>query len=118
MKKTLVSWLLMFLFFSFVSSAFASGLSKPVLIGPKAIGMGGAFVGVADDPTAIYHNPAGITQLKGHQLQGWIDGLITNEDYTATGSPTKESAKRELIPVPQFGYVDSHFEPIWLGLGV
>ena len=46
------------------TQAFASGLSKPVLIGPKAIGMGGAFVGVADDTTAMFHNPAGITQLK------------------------------------------------------
>jgi hypothetical protein len=32
-------------------------------IGPKARGMGGAFVGLADDPSAIYWNPAGLSQL-------------------------------------------------------
>ena len=32
-------------------------------IGAKAGGMGGAFVGLADDPSAIYWNPAGLTQL-------------------------------------------------------
>src|SRR5512140_977368 len=29
---------------------------------PRAIGMGGAFVAVADDPSALYWNPAGIAR--------------------------------------------------------
>jgi long-chain fatty acid transport protein len=95
----------------------ASGLSKPVNIGPKAIGMGGAFVAVSDDPTAIYHNPAGITQLAKQQLYFGIDSLITNEDYTASGAPT-ESADREVLPVPSIGYVTDHFKPIWVGFGL
>ena len=32
-------------------------------IGAKAGGMGGAFVGLADDPSAIFWNPAGLSQL-------------------------------------------------------
>jgi len=43
----------------FVANAFANGLSLNS-IGPKALGMGGAFVGLADDGTAIYWNPAGL----------------------------------------------------------
>lgn len=38
---------------------FANGLSLNS-IGPKALGMGGAFIGLADDPSAIYWNPAGL----------------------------------------------------------
>ncbi len=41
------------------ASIFANGLSLNS-IGPKALGMGGAFIGLADDPTAIYWNPAGL----------------------------------------------------------
>ncbi|MDY6915818.1 MAG: hypothetical protein SVM86_05855 [Candidatus Cloacimonadota bacterium] len=37
----------------------ANGLSLNS-IGTKALGMGGAFVGLADDGTAIYWNPAGL----------------------------------------------------------
>ena len=95
----------------------ATGLSKPVNIGPKAIGMGGAFVGIADDPTAIYHNPAGMTQLKSHQLHFGLDALITDLNYTPPGLP-KEKGKTEYLPVPNFGYVTDFAKPISLGLGL
>lgn len=36
--------------------------------GAKAIGMGGAFVSVADDPSAVFWNPAGLTNLTGTQI--------------------------------------------------
>ncbi len=36
-----------------------AGLSRPNVVGSRAIGMGGAFTGIADDPTAVWHNPAG-----------------------------------------------------------
>jgi len=42
------------------SSLFANGLSLNS-IGTKATGMGGAFVGLANDYTAIYWNPAGLS---------------------------------------------------------
>jgi len=37
-------------------------------IGAKAGGMGGAFVGLADDPSAVFWNPAGLSQLDCSQL--------------------------------------------------
>jgi hypothetical protein len=36
--------------------------------GAAALGMGGAFVAVADDPSAMYWNPAGVADLAGIQL--------------------------------------------------
>ncbi len=100
------------------TSVFASGLSKPVWVGPKAIGMGGAFVGVADDTTAIYHNPAGITQLKAnHNFQLGVDTLITDENYTPPAG-TVEKAKQEYLPVPTFGYVNRQMKILSFGLGV
>ncbi len=47
------------------TSSFAAGFHVNVEQGMKAMGLGGAFVGLADDPTALYYNPAGITQLDG-----------------------------------------------------
>lgn len=37
-------------------------------IGAKATGMGGTFIAIADDPLALYHNPAGLGQIKRTQV--------------------------------------------------
>ena len=37
-------------------------------IGSRPAGLGNAFVSIADDPTAMYWNPAGISRLGGHEV--------------------------------------------------
>ena len=49
------------------STSFAAGFRLPQA-GAKAMGMGFAFTAQADDPSAIYFNPAGLTQLKGQNI--------------------------------------------------
>lgn len=38
-------------------------------VGARASGLGGAFTSIADDPSAVYWNPAGIGKLENRQLQ-------------------------------------------------
>ncbi len=38
-------------------------------IGPRAIGMGGAFTALSDDASAVYWNPAGLSQLSSYELE-------------------------------------------------
>ncbi|MHB2026481.1 MAG: PorV/PorQ family protein [Elusimicrobiota bacterium] len=48
-------------------------------LGARALGMGGAFTAVADDPEALYYNPAGISQLNSQQIEGsFYSGLAGN----------------------------------------
>jgi transglutaminase-like putative cysteine protease len=44
----------------------AADPSAQVAIGPRAIGMGGAFTSIADDASALFWNPAGLARI-GHQ---------------------------------------------------
>ena len=37
-------------------------------IGPRAIGMGGAFKAIADDASAAYWNPAGLSQISSYEI--------------------------------------------------
>ncbi len=44
-------------------------------VGAKALGMGNAFNAVADDYTATYWNPAGLTQLGNHEISANLSSL-------------------------------------------
>ncbi len=52
--------------------------------GAKAIGMGGAFSAVADDPSTLWYNPAGLGAIKGGVLYlvhaPWLRTLVTTND--------------------------------------
>jgi long-chain fatty acid transport protein len=66
------------------STSFAAGFRLPEA-GVKAMGMGFAFTAQADDPSAIYFNPAGLTQLKGQNVM--IGGTYVREnggEFTGT----------------------------------
>ena len=72
-KFAAVLWCSFFLFCTgFLAAAWAQPLSRveipssfnPVGSGARALGMGGAFIAVADDATAASWNPGGLTQLE------------------------------------------------------
>lgn len=54
--------------------------------GARALGMGGAFVGVADDATAAYWNPAGLTWLNGWEVTGMYSaGMNVDRTHNYVG---------------------------------
>jgi opacity protein-like surface antigen len=56
--------------------------------GARALGMGGAFVAVADDPSAMYWNPAGIADLQGIQVLIDHTSWIADLQYQYIGATT------------------------------
>lgn len=54
--------------------------------GARAAGMGTAFIGLADDPSALLHNPAGITQLSGSQIYTGVTVLSSHSDYSSASA--------------------------------
>jgi long-subunit fatty acid transport protein len=74
--------------------------------GSKAAGMGTAFVGVADDPSAIMHNPAGLTQLKGTNMYGGGTVVIPSTEYISPTGASEETDSRVFFP-PSGSVVDT-----------
>src|SRR5689334_3704388 len=68
---------------------------------PDAIARGNAFVATADNPSAIYYNPAGISQLDGTQIH--VGSLFYLNIYADYDSPSGQRTKNitEVIPVPE-----------------
>ena len=62
------------------SLAFANGLNLNSL-GTKALTMGGAFVGLADDFSTIYWNPAGIAQFNKQHFGFYGTDIIPSTKY-------------------------------------
>jgi hypothetical protein len=59
-------------------------------IGGRPLGMGGAFVAIANDVTAGYYNPAGLANLNYPQISLMHSeqfGNLVNYDYAAVGIP-------------------------------
>lgn len=51
-------------------------------VGSRAIGMGGAFRGLADDWSAAYWNPAGLTQLEESEFNAMLVAISPRIQYT------------------------------------
>lgn len=77
--------------------AYAGGLSTPGQ-GARALGMAGAFTAVADDGSAIYYNPAGISQGDGTLVEASLAAISPRLRYTTPGGATETSDKQALAP--------------------
>lgn len=84
---------------------------------PEAIGRGDAFAATADDPAAIYYNPAGITQLPGIQASLGLYGISARTSYSSSSGSAHTDANPQFVP--QVYAVDSLKSlPLSVGLGV
>ena len=53
-----------------------------LLIGDRAAGLGGAYTAIADDPSGLFYNPAGVVHAVGGNISGSMNALhTTNTTY-------------------------------------
>lgn len=82
-----------------------------------AVARGDAFVATADNPAAVYYNPAGITQLKGQNFRGGFYAIGFKSSYTGPTGNTVDTRNR-FQAIPQFYYTFSPDSlPLSFGLG-
>src|ERR1035438_7475497 len=83
--------------------AAANGFGLPDQDG-FATARGEAFVATAENPSAIYYNPAGITQLEGGNLRSGIYGIYLDPSYNPPGSGNTYHSSDNYAAVPQLFY--------------
>jgi len=85
MKKIII--ILISILFCVTSLSYAQNINWNLTgAGARAAGFGGAFIGVADDATAISWNPAGLTQLIDIEASAVMRYITDSYDFVRMGS--------------------------------
>lgn len=100
----------------FSSTSFASGFRLPEQ-GAAAMGMSSAFVGQADDPSAVWYNPAGITQLDGTRIAG--GGVVIFPSFSHENIDGTTDVSDRGLHYPIYLYATHKMnDKVFLGLGI
>lgn len=100
---------------SFCASSFGLGIELPDQ-DAFATARGNAFTATADDPAAVYYNPAGISQLKGINVSMGAYGLVYGDQYK--GGPLTLDTRTEWTAIPQlFATFELPKMPVTFGIG-
>jgi len=94
MKQKMIYIIISIFFFGLQYPIFAQEIEvpssfNPVGSGARAIGMGGAFIAVADDATASSWNPGGLFQLQKPECSMVLYHFHRNEDISFGNQPEK-----------------------------
>ncbi len=96
MKKVYKMTFSILLVLGLSTSLFANGLSLNS-VGTKALGMGGAFVAVSNDATAMYWNPAGLAGQKS-SISVYFTGVMPIGSYQYAPAGVDTETERNIYP--------------------
>ncbi|WP_269525855.1 OmpP1/FadL family transporter [Coraliomargarita parva] len=96
--------------------AMEAAATRIAFVDSFATARGNAFTATADNPSAVFYNAAGLTQLEGTELQAQAFAISLAYEYD--GASGKEKMDDEFQPVPSF-FVAHKFEdrPLAIGFG-
>ncbi|MBL9019133.1 MAG: outer membrane protein transport protein [Myxococcales bacterium] len=104
------------------ATAHAGGLGRPNQMSARGVGMGGAWVAFVDDATAVWFNPAAMTEID-PQVQVGAEVVVGPRSYTPVADDGTRGAPQEatvFAPVPALGGVGRftyNDRPSWFTLG-
>jgi long-chain fatty acid transport protein len=79
------------------SPVFALGFAMPDQ-DAFATARGNAFVATANDPAAVYYNPAGISQLDGARISLGAYGIVYGSSYNGAAGSIDSKTQLEILP--------------------
>lgn len=98
-------------------SSLNAAATRIAFVDAFATARGNAFTATADNPSAVFYNAAGLTQIEGTQIQGNVFAISLGYEYD--GAAGKDDMDDDFQPVPSF-FVSHSFEdsPFSIGFGV
>ncbi len=91
------------LMFAISFSAYSNGLNLNGM-GAKAISMGGAFIAIADDYSAVFWNPAGLTQMDKANFSAFSSFIVPTGTYVYSPAGIDIETTSKTFPAPALTY--------------
>ena len=120
MKRFITVLTVFVVLFALLTKSYAagSGAFRIEVQDAEALGKGGAFVGEADNASAVYYNPAGMTQLKGENHVSLGFSIIQPfTDYQPTTGDDVQMRRASFLIPNMFFVSDFGLEKVVFGLG-
>lgn len=91
--------------------------SRVAYVDPFATARGNAFTATADNPSAVFYNAAGLTQIEGTQIQANVFSISLENEYEGPGGSARTDDRFQTIPSL---FASHNFEdrPIAIGFGI
>jgi long-chain fatty acid transport protein len=98
----------------------SAGFALIDLSGARATALMSTMVARADDPSAVFYNPAGLVQLPGFQVMGGFSFVFPQTSIVthAGGFDTSTSLVSQVFVVPHFFSSYQINDRVWLGVGI
>jgi long-chain fatty acid transport protein len=112
-KKGIIGILSLF----FLGTGLWAGGWNNTLMGSRAIAIGGSFVGIADDPSAVFYNPAGLV-FQEKRLNVSINGFYIWPTHSYTTPAGTKLESRYNNPLPQAFITYKTSDKITIGFGM
>ncbi len=108
--------LTVFYLFAMIGNSFAVGLDITE-VGLRANAMGTAYTGVADDASAVFWNPAGLTQIENDNISGEIEMQFLYPTFLYQDAAGKDRDYSKAIAFPT-GFIAYKFGDFAIGTGL
>ncbi len=115
MKKALKLFSILLLTIFLGSGLYSNGFNLNG-VGSKAISMGGAFIGLADDYSAVFWNPAGLSQLEGSNFSIFGTFLMPKSIYKSDSYGIDATTESKVYMSGAMGYFKSISDKLTIGL--
>jgi long-chain fatty acid transport protein len=100
------------------ASADAAGFDTPILYTARHQAMGGTAIGYVNDPSAGFHNPAGLQGVKGLALLGDFSLILGRVQGSPFSSQSAHNIESNLVVAPFFLLGGAYRVHEWLTLGL
>jgi len=100
------------------AAARAGGYDTPMLYSARHMGMGGTAIGYVSEPSAIFHNPAGLAQIGRLAVTADVSVLLAKVRSSPSSIAQDVTSKQTVAPLFLVGGGVRLNEIVTLGLGV